>query len=74
MLPGGSARSQKVLESRGLSSEHKTGYPVSRFILGFNTFYLHTLKLTFGDVLRVLTNAQGHVLTSLVPYRMISSH
>ena len=38
MLPGGSARSQKVLESRGLSSVHKTGYPVSRFILGFNIF------------------------------------
>ena len=38
MLPGGSARSQKVLESRGLSLVHKTGYPVSRFIVGFNIF------------------------------------
>ena len=41
MLPGGTTCSQKVLESRGLSLVHKTGYPVSRFILDFNIFFLN---------------------------------
>ena len=51
MLPGGTTCSQKVLESRGLSLVHKTGYPVSRFILDFNIFFKIEFELIYDVVL-----------------------